>query len=86
MFRAGQDPKMMTEEEREIFFQRDESFTERFSDFWQSAPLVKKVREFDALGKYSSLHNSVFNYGPLMIIAVYYMAHSNRFSVVSSGH
>ena len=27
MFRAGQDPKMMTEEEREIFFQRDESFT-----------------------------------------------------------
>jgi len=48
---------MMTEEEREIFFQRDESFTERFSEFWQSAPLVKKVREFDALGKYSSFHN-----------------------------
>merc|ERR1711953_59051 len=84
--RVMEDPTMMTEEEREIFFNRDETLLERIgifrteSKFKYAEQCVK-----GGIGKVSSLNEGIFNKAPIFFVyLIWQVFYSERFSAIKS--
>merc|ERR1712142_1243644 len=85
---TARDPALMTDEERETYFQEaEETLKERFDHFWENAGGVQKIRSCVAFtkGTVSSVAEYAFNVTPVAgIFAMFYLLQSERFAVFAT--
>merc|ERR1712179_310468 len=80
------DPTIMTQEEREEFFNRDETLSERIGIF-RSESLFKYAENGvkGGIGKVSSMNEGIFNKAPIFFVYIIWQVfYSERFSAIKS--